>query len=190
MNELEWSDALAGRVAELGSSGGAACMNGCLRILILAAVLGTGGCERSSTAQLSAASARNAPQSSAPFPRLPNDVMLATTNRNPDIVARMKLRIQGGLGLALSPSESGFLKIWTVASNSPASQAGLRPGDYVTHVDNRCLSNVVFTQAVDWVRGFNGTMVELTVQPSLTATSRVVRLRRISSLESRERFFQ
>jgi len=153
----------------------------------LAAAVLFAGCNQRTSAPGTSAIAPNLSQRPTAYNTLPLDMLAAATNVGTNLFDAIKYRVTGGLGMALlGDKETGFLRVMTVASNSPAELAGLRPGDYITHVDHRPVKNVAVTQAVNWMRGINGTTVKLTVQPSLPATSQLVTMRRISSMDSRQ----
>ena len=154
---------------------------------MLAAALQFAGCNHRTSVPGAPAIPTKLSQRPTAYNALPPDVLAAATNVGTNLFDAIKHRVTGGVGMALlGDKETGFLRVMTVASNSPAELAGLRPGDYITHVDRRSVKNVAVTQAVDWMRGINGTTLKLTVQPTLAATSQVVTLRRISSMDSRQ----
>ena len=154
---------------------------------MLTAALLFAGCKQRTSVPGASTAAPNLSQRPRSYNALPPDVLVAATNVGTNLLDAVKYRVTGGVGMALlRDKETGFLRVMTVASNSPAELAGLRPGDYITHVDHRPVMSVTVTQAVNWMRGINGTTVKLTVQPSLAATPQVVTVRRISSIDSRE----
>ena len=154
---------------------------------MLAGTLHFAGCNQRTSAPGTPAVATKLSQRPTTYSALPQDVLAAATNVGTNLFDTVKYLVTGGVGMALQgDKETGFLRVMTVASNSPAELAGLRPGDYITHVNHRPVKNVAVTQAVDWMRGINGTTLNLTVQPTLAAKSQVVTLRRISSMESRQ----
>ena len=68
----------------------------------------------------------------------------------------------GGLGLSVS-TEDGAVKIVTPTEDTPADRAGLKSGDYITHVDNQLLYGASLDEAVEKMRGQPGTRVKLTI---------------------------
>lgn len=68
----------------------------------------------------------------------------------------------GGLGLVVS-MEDGAVKVIAPQEDSPASQMGIKPGDYITHLDGKLLYGGTLDQAVDQMRGQPGTSIKLTI---------------------------
>lgn len=68
----------------------------------------------------------------------------------------------GGVGIEIGIAE-GFIKIVSPIDDTPASRAGLRPGDFVIRIDGDSVKGMSLFEAVDRMRGKVGTEVELTV---------------------------
>ena len=68
----------------------------------------------------------------------------------------------GGLGLTVQ-MEDGAVKIVTASPDTPASRAGLKSGDYITHLDGKLIVGEKLDEAVDSMRGRPGTGVRLTI---------------------------
>jgi len=68
----------------------------------------------------------------------------------------------GGLGLTVS-AEDGAVKIVTPTEDTPAFRAGLKPGDYITHLDGALLYGSTLDEAVEKMRGEPGTKIKLTI---------------------------
>ena len=68
----------------------------------------------------------------------------------------------GGLGLSVT-MEDGAVKIMTAQEDTPAHKAGLKTGDYITHLDTRLLYGGTLDEAVDQMRGTPGSKITLTV---------------------------
>ncbi len=68
----------------------------------------------------------------------------------------------GGLGLSVT-MEDGAVKIMTAQEDTPAQKAGLKTGDYITHLDTRLLYGGTLDEAVDQMRGTPGSKITLTV---------------------------
>lgn len=68
----------------------------------------------------------------------------------------------GGLGIEVTP-EYGILKIVTPMDDTPASKAGIKPGDYIVAIEGKLVSEMNLQEAVDKMRGKPGTPVVLTV---------------------------
>jgi carboxyl-terminal processing protease len=68
----------------------------------------------------------------------------------------------GGLGLSVT-MEDGAVKVITPTEDTPAERAGMKAGDYITHIDGELLYGLTLDQAVDKMRGQPGTGINLTV---------------------------
>jgi len=68
----------------------------------------------------------------------------------------------GGLGIEVT-MENGVVKVVTPIDETPASRAGLRPNDYITHIDGKPILGMTLSDAVDKMRGPVNTAVTLTV---------------------------
>ncbi len=69
----------------------------------------------------------------------------------------------GGLGIEVT-MENGFVKVVSPIDDTPAFRAGLKTGDYITHLDGEPVMGLTLNQAVDKMRGKVGTSIELTVR--------------------------
>ncbi|MBK6296736.1 MAG: S41 family peptidase [Sphingomonadales bacterium] len=68
----------------------------------------------------------------------------------------------GGLGLTVS-LEDGAVKVIAPTEDSPADKAGMKVGDYITHLDGVLIYGGTLDEAVDKMRGTPGTSIRLTV---------------------------
>ncbi len=68
----------------------------------------------------------------------------------------------GGLGIEVT-MENGVVKVVTPIDDTPASRAGLRPNDYITHIDEKPILGMTLSDAVDKMRGPVDTPILLTV---------------------------
>lgn len=68
----------------------------------------------------------------------------------------------GGVGIEVTP-EFGILKIVTPMDDTPAAKAGIKPGDYIAAIDGKLVSEMTMQEAVDKMRGKQGSLVTLTV---------------------------
>ena len=68
----------------------------------------------------------------------------------------------GGLGLTVS-MEDGVVKVVAPTDDTPASRAGMKAGDFITHIDGELLYGVTLNEAVDKMRGAPNTPIKLTV---------------------------
>lgn len=67
-----------------------------------------------------------------------------------------------GLGLTVT-SEDGAVKVVTPTDDTPAARAGMKAGDYITHLDDDLIYGGSLNDAVDKMRGKAGTKIKLTV---------------------------
>lgn len=67
-----------------------------------------------------------------------------------------------GLGLTVT-SEDGAVKVVTPTDDTPAAKAGIKSGDYITHLDDELIYGSSLNDAVDKMRGPAGTKIKLTV---------------------------
>ncbi|MCY7280111.1 MAG: S41 family peptidase [Sphingomonas bacterium] len=68
----------------------------------------------------------------------------------------------GGLGLSVT-MEDGAVKVITPTEDTPADKAGMKAGDYITHIDGQLLYGLELDDAVEKMRGAPGTKIKLTV---------------------------
>ncbi len=77
------------------------------------------------------------------------------------------LRIQtegnyGGLGLTVS-MEDGAVKVIAPQEDTPADRAGVKSGDYITHIDGKLIFGASLDEAIAQMRGKPGTPIALTL---------------------------
>jgi len=68
----------------------------------------------------------------------------------------------GGLGLTVT-LEDGAVKVVTPTEDTPAWRAGLKAGDFITHLDGTLIFGGTLDEAVGMMRGKPGTQIKLTV---------------------------
>jgi len=68
----------------------------------------------------------------------------------------------GGLGLTVS-MEDGIVKVIAPTEDTPAWRAGIKAGDYITHINGEFLNGITLDQAVEKMKGDPGTPVKLTI---------------------------
>jgi carboxyl-terminal processing protease len=68
----------------------------------------------------------------------------------------------GGLGIEVT-QEDGFVRVITPMDDTPAMEAGVEAGDFITHVDGEALLGLTLEQAVDLMRGPVGSEIVITV---------------------------
>ncbi len=93
----------------------------------------------------------------------------------------------GGLGVEVT-SEYGVLKVISPIDDTPASKAGIKPGDYIVAINGKLVNEMTLNEAVDSMRGKKGTLVTLTVIRKNLKTPLVYKLTRetihVSSVKS------
>ncbi|SDD25206.1 carboxyl-terminal processing protease [Paracoccus isoporae] len=68
----------------------------------------------------------------------------------------------GGLGIEVG-QEDGLVKVIAPMDDTPADEAGVEAGDFITHVDGEPLMGLTLDQSVDLMRGPVGSEVTITV---------------------------
>jgi carboxyl-terminal processing protease len=68
----------------------------------------------------------------------------------------------GGLGLSVT-LEEGAVKVIAPTADTPADKAGLKSGDYITHLDGELIVGGTIDDAVNRMRGAPGTSIKLTI---------------------------
>ncbi|WP_006787444.1 S41 family peptidase [Thiorhodospira sibirica] len=91
----------------------------------------------------------------------------------------------GGLGIEVG-MEDGFVKVIAPIDDTPASRAGVRPGDLIIRLDDTPVKGMSLTDAVNTMRGPKGTDITLTIvregteRPlKLTLTRDTIRVRSV-----------
>ena len=79
------------------------------------------------------------------------DTLRATTDGN-----------YGGLGITVT-TEDGTVKVVSPTEDTPAWRAGIKSGDYITHINGELLYGLTLDEAVDKMRGDPGSKIELTI---------------------------
>jgi len=68
----------------------------------------------------------------------------------------------GGLGLSVSV-EDGAVKVVTPTEDTPAWRAGIKAGDYITHINGELVYGLNLDEAVGKMRGAPGTPIKITI---------------------------
>lgn len=68
----------------------------------------------------------------------------------------------GGLGIQIT-SDRGAVRVISPIDDTPAAKAGIKAGDYITHIDDEPVFDLTLNQAVKKMKGKPGTKVKLTV---------------------------
>ena len=69
----------------------------------------------------------------------------------------------GGLGIEIT-MDNGLVKIVSPIDDTPAAKAGIKAGDYITHIDKETVVGMNLNDAVGKLRGKVGTTVSLTIR--------------------------
>jgi carboxyl-terminal processing protease len=69
----------------------------------------------------------------------------------------------GGLGIEVT-MENGFVKVVSPIDETPASRAGVKPGDFITHIDAKPVIGLTLNEAVEKMRGKVGSKIVLIVR--------------------------
>lgn len=83
----------------------------------------------------------------------------------PDDAADMRVQTRGsfgGLGIEVT-QEDGFVKVMSPMDDTPADEAGVLAGDFITHVDGESLLGLTLDEAVDLMRGPVGSEIIITI---------------------------
>ncbi len=84
---------------------------------------------------------------------------------SPDDAAQMRVQTRGefgGLGIEVT-QEDGFVKVVSPIDGTPADEAGIEAGDFITHVDGETVLGLNLDEAVDLMRGPVGSEIVITV---------------------------
>lgn len=88
----------------------------------------------------------------------------------------------GGLGIEVT-MENGLVKVVSPIDDTPAYNAGVESGDYISHIDDEPVFGMTLSDAVDRMRGKKGSDVALTIlRESLTEPLEVTITRDIIKL--------
>ena len=68
----------------------------------------------------------------------------------------------GGLGIEVT-QEDGFVKVVSPMDGTPAFEAGIKAGDFITHVDSEATLGLTLAEAVEKMRGPVGSEILLTI---------------------------
>ncbi|MCP5364631.1 MAG: S41 family peptidase [Hyphomicrobiales bacterium] len=108
---------------------------------------------------------------------------------NPEKFNEMKVQTQGtfgGLGIEVT-MEGGLVKVVSPIDDTPAHEAGLQPGDFITHLDGEHILGMALEDAVEKMRGVVGTQIRLTIRRGnqkpfdVTLTRAVIKIQSVRS---------
>ncbi|GGC37173.1 peptidase S41 [Siccirubricoccus deserti] len=69
----------------------------------------------------------------------------------------------GGLGIEVT-QESGYIKVISPIDETPASRAGVKAGDLITHLNGNSVQGLTLQEAVEQMRGERGTTIRITIR--------------------------
>ena len=84
---------------------------------------------------------------------------------SPEDAADMRVQTRGefgGLGIEVT-QEEGFVKVVSPIDDTPADEAGIEAGDFITHVDGDSVLGLSLDDAVGMMRGVVGSEIVITV---------------------------
>jgi carboxyl-terminal processing protease len=84
---------------------------------------------------------------------------------SPDDAAQMRVQTRGefgGLGIEVT-QEEGFVKVVSPIDGTPADEAGIEAGDFITHVNGDSVLGLTLDEAVNMMRGPVGSEIIITV---------------------------
>ena len=84
---------------------------------------------------------------------------------SPEDAADMRVQTRGefgGLGIEVT-QEEGFVKVVSPIYDTPADEAGIEAGDFITHVDGDSVLGLSLDEAVGMMRGVVGSEIVITV---------------------------
>lgn len=90
----------------------------------------------------------------------------------------------GGLGIQVT-SDRGAIRVISPIDDTPAARAGIKAGDYITHIDGDQVFDLTLNQAVKKMKGRPGTKVKLTVvsddgeQKTLTLKRDIIKVKSV-----------
>lgn len=90
----------------------------------------------------------------------------------------------GGLGIEVT-MENGFVKVVSPIDDTPAFEAGIQPGDYITFIDGEPVLGLTLGDAVEMMRGLVDTDITISVRRDgvepfdVTLTRAVIKIRSV-----------
>jgi carboxyl-terminal processing protease len=104
----------------------------------------------------------------------------------PDAFSDMKVQTKGefgGLGIEVT-MENGFVKVVSPIDDTPAAEAGVEAGDFITHIDGESVLGMTLSDAVDMMRGPVGSDIVISVSREgldepmdITITRAIIKIR-------------
>ncbi len=69
----------------------------------------------------------------------------------------------GGIGIQISKEEGSYVKVISPIDGSPAYNAGIKAGDYISHIDGESVVELTIFKAVEKMKGKEGTKLKVTI---------------------------
>ncbi len=98
----------------------------------------------------------------------------------------------GGLGIQIT-SDKGAVRVISPIDDTPAFKAGIKAGDYITHIDGEQVFDMTLNQAIKKMKGRPGTKVKLTIVPEnakepkeMTITRAIIKVKSVKFEEKGE----
>ncbi len=88
-----------------------------------------------------------------------------STYLNPDVYQQVRVQTEGeygGLGIEVQ-MENGVVKVVSPIDDTPAANAGIQGGDFITHINGEAIMGKTLTEAVKEMRGPVGSDISITV---------------------------
>ena len=88
-----------------------------------------------------------------------------STYLNPEVYEQVRVQIQGeygGLGIEVQ-ADKGVVKVVSPIDDTPADEAGVLGGDYITHIDGEAILGQTLSEAIKKMRGPVDTPVVITI---------------------------
>jgi carboxyl-terminal processing protease len=89
----------------------------------------------------------------------------------------------GGLGIEVT-MENGYVKVVSPIDDTPAFRAGLKPGDFITHLDGEAVQGLTLAEAVERMRGKIDSDIKLKIQRKGRKTFDVTITRAVIKIQS------
>ncbi len=103
------------------------------------------------------------PTSTASVARNTNGLAMPIPTAVSGLVVEAKSYVKGGIGIELKAGSNGFPMVVHVIPGSPAALGGLQANDVILQADNQSLAGLPLLQAVERIRGFRGTSVQVAI---------------------------
>ncbi len=89
----------------------------------------------------------------------------------------------GGLGIEVT-LDNGLVKVISPIDETPASRAGIQPGDYITHLDGKAVMGISLSEAVDKMRGPPNSDIRLMIRRGGSESFELTLTRAIIKIQS------